>query len=55
MESVAESEPRNPHTGQTIPVVLLVPGTHPPQASRTYYLSGFARRLRLTFYRGEEM
>jgi hypothetical protein len=54
MESVAESEPRNPHTGGTIPVVLLVPGTHPPQASRTYYFLGLPH-ARLTFYRGEEM
>lgn len=54
MESVAESEPRNPHTGQTIPVVLLVPGTHPPQASRTYDFLGLPQE-RLTFYRGEEM
>lgn len=54
MESVAESEPRNPHTGHTIPVVLLVPGTHPPQASRTYYFLGLPD-ARLTFYRGEEM
>lgn len=54
MESVAESEPRNPHTGQTVPVVLLVPGTHPPQASRTYHFLGLPD-ARLAFYRGEEM
>lgn len=54
MESVAESEPRNPYTGHTIPVVLLVPGTHQPQASRTYYFLGLPD-ARLTFYRGEEM
>ncbi len=54
MESVAENEPRNPHTGQAIPVVLLVPGDHPPQASRTYHFLGLPQE-RLTFYRGEEM
>ncbi len=54
MESVAENEPRNPKTGQAIPVVLLVPGDHPPQASRTYYFLGLPQE-RLTFYRGEEM
>jgi len=54
MESVAENEPRNPHTGHTVPVVLLVPGTHPPQASRTYYFLGLPE-ARLAFYRGEEM
>ena len=54
MESVAENEPRNPHTGQTIPFVLLVPGTHPPQAGRTYEFLGLPD-VRLTFYRGEEM
>lgn len=54
MESVAENEPRNPHTGQAVPVVLLVPGTHPPQASRTYFFLGLPD-ARLTFYRGEEM
>jgi len=54
MESVAESEPRNPHTVQAIPVVLLVPGAHPPQASRTYDFLGLPD-ARLTFYRGEEM
>ena len=54
MESVAESEPRNPHTGQTVPVVLLVPGTNPPQASRTYHFLGLPD-ARLSFYRGEEM
>lgn len=54
MESVAENEPRNPHTGQTVPVVLLVPGDHPPQASRTYHFLGLPE-ARLAFYRGEEM
>ena len=54
MESVAESEPRNPHTGRAIPVALLVPGDHPPQASRTYFFLGLPD-ARLTFYRGEEM
>jgi hypothetical protein len=54
MELVAENEPRNPYTGQTVPVVLLVPGTHPPQASRTYFFLGLPE-ARLTFYRGEEM
>jgi hypothetical protein len=54
MESVAENEPRDPHSGRTIPVVLFVPGTHPPQASRTYYFLGLPD-ARLTFYRGEEM
>ncbi|MBW7885560.1 MAG: hypothetical protein H3C34_23615 [Caldilineaceae bacterium] len=54
MESVAENEPRNPHTERTVPIVLLVPGTHAPQASRTYYFLGLPQS-RLSFYRGEEM
>ena len=54
MEAVAESEPRPSAVGRTIPIVLLVPGTHPPQTSRTYYFLGL-EDLPLTFYRGEEI
>jgi hypothetical protein len=54
MEELAEHEPRDPRSGKVVPFVILVPGTHPPQASRTYCFLG-REDLRLTFYRGEEM
>lgn len=54
MESVAESEVRSPHTRQVVPVVLLVPGRHVPDASRTYLFLGRDDQ-RLSFYRGEEI
>lgn len=54
MEFLAEHEPRNPITGTIVPVVLLIPGTRPPQTSRVYLFLD-QERLRLTFYRGEEM
>jgi hypothetical protein len=54
MEAIAEREPRNPHSNQVIPFVLLVPGTHPPQSSRTYDFLGLESE-RLSFYRGEEI
>lgn len=54
MEAVAEREPRDPRTGKVLPIVLLVPGTHPPQSSRTYDFMGRVDQ-RLSFYRGEEL
>jgi hypothetical protein len=54
MEAVAEVEPRHPTTNMTVPVVLLIPGTHPPQTSRTYCFLGL-EALQLSFYRGEEI
>ena len=54
MEAVAEQEPRHPHTKRIVPVVLLVPGTRPPQTSREYLFLGLEEQ-RLTFYRGEEV
>lgn len=54
MEAVAEQEPRHPHTNRIVPVVLLVPGTRPPQSSREYLFLGLEEQ-RLTFYRGEEV
>lgn len=54
MEAIAEQEPRDPRTGKVVPFVLLVPGTHPPQSSRTYDFLGLASH-RLSFYRGEEI
>ena len=54
MEAVAEDEPRHPSTGRPIPIVLLVPGVHPPQTSRTYCFLGLDS-AELTFYRGEEI
>lgn len=54
MEAIAEREPRDPHTNKVIPFVLLVPGTHPPQSSRTYDFLGLEDQ-RLSFYRGEEI
>jgi hypothetical protein len=53
MEELAEHEPRNPATGQMVPIVLLVPGIRPPQTSREYLFLG-QERLRQAFYRGEE-
>lgn len=53
MEELAEQEPRNPATGQMVPIVLLVPGVRPPQTSREYLFLG-QERLRQAFYRGEE-
>jgi hypothetical protein len=54
MEFLAEQEPRNPITGAIVPVVLLIPGTRLPQTSRVYLFLN-QEKLRLTFYRGEEM
>ena len=54
MEELAEQEPRNPATGQMVPIVLLVPGVRPPQTSRTYYFLG-QEQLSCEFYRGEEI
>ena len=54
MEFLAEQEPRNPRNNTIVPIVLLIPGVHPPQTSRRYLFLG-QERLRLDFYRGEEM
>jgi hypothetical protein len=54
MEFLAEQEPRNPITGTIVPVVLFIPGTRPPQTSRVYLFLD-QEKLRLTFYRGEEI
>ena len=54
MEFLAEQEPRNPRTTTIVPIVLLIPGIRPPQTSRRYLFLG-QERLRLDFYRGEEM
>ena len=54
MEFLAEQEPRNPRTRAIVPVLLLVPGTRPPQTSRLYNFLD-QERLQLGFYRGEEM
>src|SRR5438105_8450393 len=54
MEFLAEQEPRNPRNNTIVPIVLLIPGTRPPQTSRRYLFLG-QERLRLDFYRGEEM
>lgn len=52
MEFLAEQEPRNPVTGTIVPIVLLVPGSRPPQSTRTYL---FLDQVQLDFYRGEEI
>lgn len=52
MEFLAEQEPRNPRTGTIVPIVLLVPGSRPPQSSRAYL---FLDQIQLDFYRGEEI
>ena len=54
MEFLAEQEPRNPVSNTIVPIVLLIPGIRPPQTSRRYLFLG-QERLRLDFYRGEEM
>jgi hypothetical protein len=54
MEFLAEQEPRNPGNNTIVPIVLLIPGVRPPQTSRRYLFLG-QERLRLDFYRGEEM
>jgi hypothetical protein len=54
MEFLAEQEARNPRTQTIVPIVLLIPGVRPPQTSRRYLFLG-QERLRLDFYRGEEM
>jgi len=54
MEFLAEHEPRHPDTNTIVPIVLLIPGTRPPQTSRRYLFLG-QERLRLDFYRGEEI
>ncbi len=53
MEAIAEQEPRDPASGQIVPFVLLVPGSRPPQSSRTYLFLD-REDIRLEFYRGEE-
>jgi len=53
MEALAEEEPRDPATGQIVPIVLLIPGVRPPQTSREYLFLD-QERLAQTFYRGEE-
>jgi len=52
MEFLAEHEPRNPTTGRIVPIVVLVPGSRPPQSSRTYL---FLNQIQRDFYRGEEI
>ncbi|MCB0052276.1 MAG: hypothetical protein KDE24_22350 [Caldilinea sp.] len=54
MEAVAEKELRDPRTDKIVPILLLVPGSHLPQVSRTYQFLGLAEQT-LTFYRGEEL
>lgn len=54
MEFLAEQEPRHPGNNTIVPIVLLIPGIRPPQTSRRYLFLG-QERLRLDFYRGEEM
>lgn len=54
MEFLAEQEPRHPRTNAVVPIVLLIPGTRPPQTSHVYQFLG-QERLRLDFYRGEEI
>ena len=54
MEFLAEQEPRDPRNNTIVPIVLLIPGVRPPQTSRRYLFLG-QERLRLDFYRGEEM
>ncbi|MEI6043486.1 MAG: hypothetical protein WCS37_03735 [Chloroflexota bacterium] len=54
MEALAEQEPRDPKTGLVVPIVLLVPGSRPPQSSRRYLFLDL-ENLRLDFYRGEEI
>jgi hypothetical protein len=54
MEFLAEQEPRHPKTGAIVPIVLLIPGTRPPQSSHVYLFLG-QERLRCNFYRGEEI
>ncbi len=54
MESLAEQEPRDPTSGQIVPIVLFVPGLRPPQTSREYLFLG-QECLRQDFYRGEEV
>jgi len=52
MEFLAEQEPRNPRNGTIVPIVLLVPGSMPPQSSREYI---FLDQIPLDFYRGEKI
>jgi hypothetical protein len=54
MEFIAEKEPRNPKTDSIVPIVLLIPGTRPPQTSHIYLFLD-QPRFRLNFYRGEEL
>lgn len=54
MEALAEQEARDPLTNKMVPIVLLVPGSRPPQSSRTYLFLGLADQ-QLDFYRGEEI
>ena len=52
MEFLAEKEPRDPRTGKIVPIVLLIPGSRPPQSSRAYI---FLDQHEYSFYRGEEI
>ncbi len=52
MEFLAEQEPRDPRNGIIVPIVLLVPGSMPPQSSREYI---FLDQILLDFYRGEKI
>lgn len=54
LEFLAEQEPRCLETGKMIPIVLLVPGSRPPQTSRLYWFLD-QERLKSDFYRGEEI
>lgn len=54
MEFLAEQEPRHLSTNTIVPIVLLIPGIRPAQTSHVYQFLG-QERLRLDFYRGEEM
>lgn len=54
MEYIADKPPRNPNNTTIIPIVILVPGSRPPLASRQYYFLD-QEGLQLDFYRGEEI
>lgn len=54
ISEITEKEPRNPTTGSLVPIVLLIPGSQPPQTSHIYLFLD-QPRLRLNFYRGEEL
>jgi hypothetical protein len=54
LEFLAEQEPRCLSTGKIVPIVLMVPGSRPPQTSRLYWFLD-QERLKCDFYRGEEI